>query len=86
VPQQTELEGTVRRVAADVLGVPVGELNRESSPETIITWDSIAHLNLMVALEEELGVQFDPDDLETMTSVGAIVETSDRYLRDAGAA
>ncbi len=31
------------------------------------------HLNLVMALEQELGVSFSPDDIAKMTSVGAII-------------
>ena len=37
-------------------------------------WDSQGHLNLVVALEEEFGVEFDSDELVKLTSYSAICE------------
>lgn len=62
----------IRQVISDVLGVPVSKLSVESSPETIESWDSVQHLSLVLALESSLGVQFAPEDIEKMRTVGAI--------------
>ena len=64
----------VRAVAADVLGVPAARLDARASAETIESWDSLQHLNLVLALEQEFGVQFEPEEMERMTSVGRVVE------------
>jgi acyl carrier protein len=66
--------GRVRAVAADVLDVSAERLDACASTETIETWDSLQHLNLVLALEQEFGVQFEPEEMERMTSVGRIVE------------
>ena len=71
----------VARVVADVFSVPVEEITPETSPETVVTWDSVQHLILVLALEEEVGVRFDPDDIERMTSVGTIVEVVEQAAR-----
>lgn len=77
----TPTEETVRRLASDVLDVPTARLTRESSPDTVETWDSVAHLSLILAVEQELGITFNLDELDAMTSVGAIATTADRYLQ-----
>jgi acyl carrier protein len=73
------VESVVVRVASDVLGVPADRITPETSPETVETWDSLQHLNLVLALEAELGIQFDADDIDGMQSIGEIVELSGRY-------
>jgi acyl carrier protein len=59
-------------VVADVLGVPVTSLTRESSPDTVLQWDSLSHLNLVLALESEFGVTLTDDDVMEMLSVSLI--------------
>jgi acyl carrier protein len=59
----------VLAVAADVFQVPRAELRPDSSPDTVETWDSLHHLNLVVALEQEFGVQFTPEDVEQLLSL-----------------
>ena len=71
-----ELDSAVMRIFADIFGVPLESIRLDSSPETIETWDSLQHLNLVLALEQEFQVQFDPEEIETLISperVSAIV-------------
>ena len=62
----------LRRIVAQVFDVPEGSVTDESGPETVESWDSLTHLNLVLALEEEFGVQFTPDDAMKMVSIGAV--------------
>ena len=62
----------VRSVASDIFGIPADKISAESSPETIENWDSMQHLNLVLAIEEKFGVQLDPEDIEKMKDIGAV--------------
>ena len=62
----------VRSIASDIFAVPADAITAESSPETIENWDSMQHLNLVLAIEEKFGVQLDPEDIERMKNIGAV--------------
>lgn len=62
------LDERVQRTFADIFGVPLESIRPDSSPETIETWDSLQHLNLVLALEQEFQVQFTPEEIETLIS------------------
>lgn len=62
----------VLEVASDVFGVAPSSLSAASSPDTVENWDSVQHLNLVLALEARFGVQINPEDIEKMKSLGAI--------------
>jgi acyl carrier protein len=64
----------VRAVAADVFQVPIERITPDSSPEVLESWDSVQHLNLVLALEQEFGIQFEPEEMDRMKTVGAIAE------------
>jgi acyl carrier protein len=64
----------VRNIASDIFGVPADKITAESSPETIENWDSMRHLNLVLAVEEKFGVQLDPENIERMKNIGAVAE------------
>ena len=70
----TQLFEEVRTLAADVLGVPRSKIDGHSTPEQIENWDSIQHVSLMVAIEEQFGVEFNPDEISHMESIGKIAE------------
>ena len=59
----------VREIASDVLRA---EVTSESSPHTVESWDSEQHLNLVLAIEEEYGVQFLPEEMDQATTVGSL--------------
>jgi len=42
------------------------------------TWDSLAHLRLLMAIEEEYGVTFTPEEIADLDSVERIREALDR--------
>ena len=59
----------VRRIFSDVFQVPLDQVTPQSSPDTIETWDSLQHLNLVLALEQEFQIQFTPEEIEQLLSV-----------------
>ncbi len=73
----------VRMLASELFDVPAAKLTMDSSPATLENWDSVQHLNLVLALEEAFGVQFEPEDMEKMQSVGQVVALVQEKL-DAG--
>ena len=42
------------------------------SETTYVFWDSMHHLQLMVALEIEFNISFEPDDIAEMKSIDSI--------------
>jgi acyl carrier protein len=68
----------VRGIAADVLEVPITQVTPDSSPETLETWDSVHHLNLVLALEQEFNLQFEPEEIDQLDNVGEIVTVISR--------
>ncbi len=51
-----------------VFGVPQGDITENTSIDDIANWDSLRHMNLIVALEEEFCITFKETDLDTMTN------------------
>ncbi len=62
----------VRSIAADVFEVAPQDLSADSAPAHVSAWDSIRHLNLLLALEERFGLQFEPEEIDQMKDLRAI--------------
>jgi len=75
------LEDRARKVVADVLGLPLGEVTLGTSHENVSDWDSMNVINMMMAIESEFGIELAVDDAARFVSVGAIVAA----LRERGA-
>lgn len=72
-------DARLRDVFASVFGVDAAGLTKDASPSTVAGWDSVNHLHLVLALEAEFGVQFEPGEIAELTSFGRIRE---RLARD----
>ena len=59
----------VCEIASDVLQA---DITPESSPETVDSWDSVQNLNLVLALEEEYGFQFAPEEMDQAKTVASL--------------
>jgi acyl carrier protein len=57
---------------AAVLGVAAEALSDDTSPETVPDWDSMGHLNLVMALESEFGISLSAEEALEMRNVAAI--------------
>ncbi len=64
----------VYKIISQVFNVPIENINDESSSDDIETWDSLKHMNMVLALEEEFNVQFGEEQVLEMLNVGLIIE------------
>jgi acyl carrier protein len=48
----------LQRVMADVLKIEASEIGDDTSVDTVEEWDSLRHLNLVLALEQEFDISF----------------------------
>jgi acyl carrier protein len=67
-----EIWNEVRGIAADIFQVDPQALNASSSPDQVEKWDSVQHLNLVLALEDKYGIAFEPEEMEQMKNLGDI--------------
>ena len=74
------LFGRIQETLADVLNLPREQITMQSSPDTIEAWDSLKHLDLVLALEQEFGLQFSPEEIAEMTSAELVVAVTSRKL------
>ena len=50
------VEAQVRQIAADIFNLPLPRVTRQTSPESVENWDSLQHLNFVLALEAAFGL------------------------------
>ena len=63
---------SLRDLLADVLEVSPEDITPGTGVGTVETWDSFRHLQAILAIEGEYGVQFDPARIEELTNVSLI--------------
>ena len=70
---------SVFEIFNDILDLEAGKLTQESSPEDIDEWDSMANVNIIVALEEEFKIRFKLEDIQDAKTVNDFINLVDNY-------
>ena len=60
------------QVFRDALDEPTIVLTPELSARDVDAWDSISHIRLIVAVEQEFGITFGTRELERLDNVGEL--------------
>ncbi len=63
----------VKQVIAETLNIPSTSITIESSTDNIDSWDSLAQVNLMMALEQTFDITLDVEDFIKLNSVKSII-------------
>jgi acyl carrier protein len=61
-------EQKLKEVLSRIFNVSLETITDEASPDTIENWDSLRHMNLVLALEEEFDVEFTDDQVVEILS------------------
>ncbi len=78
------IQQRIKEVMGGLFSLEPADIGADSSIETVEQWDSLHHVNLMMALEQEFGIRIDVEDAVEMTSFQALSATLIRYLGDVG--
>ena len=74
------MDNRIKKIMSTVFEVPVEKIYDKSSPENIETWDSLRHMNLVVALEEEFNIEFNDEEILMLDSFIDIKKILINYL------
>jgi acyl carrier protein len=77
-------ENALKQVMATLLSVDVASIGPDASMDTIESWDSLRHMNLVLALEEEFKVSIPDEDAGNITSYQLIKLVLDDLLKAKG--
>jgi acyl carrier protein len=75
-----DLFSKIQQLIAHILKVSFDKITRETSDKDLAAWDSLAHVNLMMSLEQTFDLFLEVEDFPKLTSVPAILE----YLTEHG--
>ena len=67
-----EIDHKVKRMLADVLQMPANKIVDDLTMQDVDAWDSLRHMELIVALEQAFSVELTFDEIVTMKGVREI--------------
>ena len=69
----------VREIISDVTHYPLGRIDEQSTYETVEGWDSVAQINVIVALESEFDVSFTAEEVFELNTVRKLLDALETY-------
>jgi acyl carrier protein len=72
--QQQEIYTRLTEIFRDVFDDETLVATPELTANDVKDWDSVNHITLVVAIEQEFGIKFKTAELEKMKNVGQMVE------------
>lgn len=79
--ETNEIWARLTSLLSEVLGADSLELTPDTTAADVEGWDSVTHVEILVAIEQAFGVRFRTGELSGLRNVGELV---DRLARDAG--
>ena len=74
------MEEKVNDILIDVLKVQKEKIAEDLTMDDVDNWDSLTHMNLIVAIEDEFGIEMSGDDIAEMISFSSVKKTVAKYL------
>jgi len=68
-----ELEERLTKVFHTVFDNDSIELTPELTADDVDEWDSLSHINLMIAIELEFGIEFEQSEIQNFANVGELL-------------
>jgi acyl carrier protein len=78
--QQAEIYAQLTPIFHDVLDDETLVLTPDLTAASVPEWDSFNHINLIVAIEARLKIKFQTAELESMNTIGHLVDLIDKKL------
>ena len=66
------MEDKIQTLVASALNIPASQVTDELAMKDVEAWDSLKHMELIVALEDGFATQFSFEEIVAMQSVGDI--------------
>ena len=75
-----EVELCVKKIMAKVLKIDLNKISFDTSVNEVPSWDSLKHIDLIIALEKKFNIQFSDVEVPTMVNFRIITATIQSYL------
>ena len=73
------MNNSLKNIMSNLFDIPVDDINDNISTENCEEWDSLQHLNLIFAIEEEFGVSLTDDDVLKITDFKSIIDILENF-------
>ncbi len=75
-----DVQEKVIQVLVNIFQVSPEGISTKTMSDDVENWDSMNHINMILALEQEFGIRYDEEQVVSMLSVGEIIEATKGML------
>ena len=75
-----KLLDVISKIFIDVFDDDSLIINRNTNADVIDDWDSLANINLVVAMEKEFNIKFNINEIEGLEDVGDMIDLIEKKL------
>jgi acyl carrier protein len=77
----SQIESTVKDIVVDQLDAKAGEVTRQTSFQDDLQADSLAIVELVLALEERFDVKIPDDEVDRIKTVGDAIDYIEKHIK-----
>lgn len=66
------MEMKLKKVMAEIFQISISQIDESTTMESIEEWDSLKHMQLVMAIEEKFGIVFETEEMVEITSFAGI--------------
>lgn len=77
-----EIKDKLQEIFRDILDLEDLVLEMETSANDVEEWDSLAHINLVVAIEKEYNIKFALGELQELKNIGDMVKLINKKVNE----
>ena len=78
---ESAIDSRLTNTFRSIFGNPVLQLTRSTTADDLVGWDSLMHINLIVAVEKEFKIRFTTLEVMGFNNVGELADTVARKLQ-----
>ena len=75
-----DISERLTNVFRTVFDNPTIVLSPKMTADDVDEWDSLSHINLMIAIELEFGIEFDQNEVQSFDNVGELITSIEGKL------
>ena len=75
-----EIRDKVFEIIANVLSVNASEITLDSTVGDFPSWDSLGQLNILQSVQDEFGIEFEPEEMMDIEDVNDIIKAVESKL------
>ena len=76
----SDIFNEIRFIFLDILQCDEAVIHENSSANEIVQWDSLAHINLVIAIERKFGMKFALGELQDLKNIKDLVNLVESKL------